>query len=227
MFARGGSKGLPGKNLKLINNISLVGKAIKDLKKIARIGSIYLSSDDDLIMEEGKIYGAIVPFKRPTELATDKSPEIHSWKHLLNYLEDEKGETYHYIVSIPPTAPLRDFSDIDRIIDRALETDADMVVSVVRSSKNPYFDMVRLDEDSNIIPIATDLAIFNRRQAAPKTYDIVPVAYVAKTEYILSVDHFFSGKVIGLEVEKLTGVDIDTEEDLLYATYLAGLKGNR
>jgi CMP-N-acetylneuraminic acid synthetase len=112
--ARGGSKGIKNKNLLKINNISLVGRSILQAKKCSLINKIYISTDSTKIAELAKRYGALVPFLRPKKLSGDKISEILVWRHFINFIE-KRIKKIDYIVSIPPTAPLRKIKDTNPI----------------------------------------------------------------------------------------------------------------
>ena len=138
--ARGNSKGIKKKNLLKFNNTTLIGHAIKQALQSKYIDDVVVSTDSSIIAREAKKNGAHVPFMRPAKLATDKSPEIDSWKHAVRYLNAENK--YNFVVSVPTTSPLRKVSDIDKCINKAIKEDLDIVFSLNRSSKNPYFNMV-------------------------------------------------------------------------------------
>ena len=113
IFARGGSKGLPNKNIKILNGKPLIAWSIEHAKKINRIDRVIVSTDSEEIAKIAREFGAEVPFMRPLELATDESPEWLSWQHGLKYLKSIDGCLPDLMLSIPATAPLRDVEDIN------------------------------------------------------------------------------------------------------------------
>ena len=121
IFARSGSKGLKNKNLLKFKNKSLLGHAILHARKSKLIKKIFVSTDSLKIKKEALKYDALVPFLRPKELASDESPEIDSWKHAINFLNQKLNIYPDYIVSVPTTAPLRNVSDINKCITKAIK----------------------------------------------------------------------------------------------------------
>ena len=118
VFARGNSKGVKNKNLLKFKNRTLVGQAIRQAYSSKFIKKVYISSDNQKIINNAKNYGAIVPFKRPKSLSTDTAKHINVWRHFVNYLKMRKINA-DYIVDIPTCSPLRQVSDIDKCIKLA------------------------------------------------------------------------------------------------------------
>ena len=116
--ARGGSKGLPGKNIKLLNGIPLIGWSIMIAKKVNRICRVIVSTDSDEIAQVAKKYGAEVPFIRPSNLAQDDSSEWMAWRHALDYLDNSDSKKIDGLISLPATAPLRSVLDVEKCIEQ-------------------------------------------------------------------------------------------------------------
>ena len=114
--ARGGSKGLPKKNIKIFHGSPLISHSISLAKRASFIDRVFVSTDCDEIACVARDFGAEVPFKRPKSLATDASPEIASWRHFIEYVQKKFQYKIDSLVSIPATSPLRDFNDIDKCI---------------------------------------------------------------------------------------------------------------
>ena len=147
-------------------------------------------------------------------LASDSSPEFEAWKHLASFLVDHGTEANEVIVSLPPTAPLRRIEDVQRAIDALLSSDADLVVTLSRTSANPWFNMVKVEADGTLGPVAGDWkSAPTRRQEAPVVFSLVPVAYVTRVSYIQAASGLFQGRVRGIEVPQETGIDIDHQLD--------------
>jgi len=117
VFARGGSKGLPGKNLRLLAGRPLLAWSIGHAREVGRIRRVIVSTDSEEIAAVARAHGAEVPFMRPAVLAGDRSPEWHAWRHALEFLREDEGELPEAMVSVPTTAPLRHSSDIERCLD--------------------------------------------------------------------------------------------------------------
>lgn len=211
IFARGGSKGLPNKNILEIGGIPLIGHAIIHAKE-AGIDNVYVSSDSDRILEVAEKYGAKL-IKRPDELANDTASEIDAWRHAINYLNEKT--TFDIFVSVPCTAPLRCSEDITKSI-HLLDEKTDLVITVTEANRNPYFNMVKIDKDGNC-KIVLEGINSSRRQDAPKIYDVTTVAYVSRPNYILSTNQLMSGRVKAHIVPKERSIDIDDTTDFIFA----------
>ena len=131
IFARGGSKGLPKKNILKINGRPLIAYSISTAKKSELIENVFLSSDDQEILDIGSTFGAI-PIKRPSEFSQDNTPELEAWKHAIKYVYRNYG-IFDIFVSLPPTSPLRRLIDVNKSI-KLLEEDCDIVFTMKKSS---------------------------------------------------------------------------------------------
>jgi N-acylneuraminate cytidylyltransferase len=219
IFARGGSKGLPGKNIRELHGIPLLGYSIKMAQSIECITKIFVSTDCDQIAAVGEHYGAHV-IKRPSELATDTASEWKAWQHAINHVRGY-GDSFDIFLSLPTTSPLRAKEDVAACLD-ALAVDTDMAITVTPSSRNPYFNMVTRSNDGTTC-IVMGSAEIKRRQDAPSTFDITTVAYAARPDFILGSDSLFGGVVKSVIVPKERAVDIDDETDFRIAEALMGV----
>ena len=220
IFARGGSKGLPNKNLLPINGKPLIAWTIQQALSVERIESVIVSTDSFEIASTAKLFGAEIPFMRPTELATDRSPEWLSWRHALNWFKGEMGYFPECFVSVPTTSPLRKSSDIDSCLDLFEKVDCDAVVTITESSRSPYFNMVRKDERGRIELVSKPDGRIFHRQEVPMTYDMTTVCYVAKPDFIMRADSLFDGVIQGVTVPRERSIDIDTQVDFEICEYL-------
>jgi CMP-N,N'-diacetyllegionaminic acid synthase len=216
--ARGGSKGIKKKNLLKINNISLVGRSILQAKKCPLINKIYISTDSTEIANEAQKYGGLVPFLRPKKISGDKTSEILVWRHFINYIE-KKIKKIDYIVSIPPTAPLRKIKDINECLRVAIKNKADIVLTGSISHRNPYFNMVKI-KNKKISLICSIKKKIVRRQDAPKCYDLTTVCYVFRPSYIKNNSNLFSNKTRLVIIPKERSLDIDNNFDYEVAKFL-------
>ena len=217
IFARGGSKGLPRKNLKLLNGLSLLARSIKISKSIDKISAVYVSTDDPEIKDEAVRYGANV-IDRPLELAQDNSPEWLSWQHAVEHVEKELGR-FDVFVSLPVTSPLRLPEDIICCI-KALRSDIDSLITVREAGRNLYFNMVApLNEGSREVRLVIDRKDITRRQDAPICYDMATVGYVTRPSFIKNHRSIWDGKVGYVEIPVERSVDIDNAFDLEMAEY--------
>ena len=212
--ARAGSKGIKKKNLVKINGKSLVGHAVSLAKKISK-KNIMISSDSDEILNESLKYGANILLKRPKHLSKDNTGEIKVWKHALGYYEKKYKILPDYIISLPPTSPLRNLNDINKAIKKFKNFKYDVVLSGKKSERSPYFNIVEF-KGANVQLIKKNKKIF-RRQDAPTTYDLTTVCYIISTKYLKKTNYLLSGKIGLIEVPKHRAVDIDDKLDLLFA----------
>jgi len=228
IFARGGSKGVPGKNIKKLGGIPLIAHSIQCGLQCPSINRIVVSTDDQKIAEVAREYGAEVPFMRPAELAEDTSSEYDAWKHAIKSFEKHYQEKIDIFVSLPPTSPLRSVDDVENCISELQGTAADIVITVKEASRSPYFNMVRSDKQgfSRLVNLAPDGKHYIRRQDVPVVYDMTTVAYISTPEFILNSDGVFSGKVRSVVIPDERAIDIDTLLDFNFARFLFAEKDN-
>ncbi len=227
IFARGGSKGVPRKNIRPLAGKPLIAHAIERAQASRLIDRLVVSTDDEEIARVAREYGAETPFLRPAELAADDSPELLAWRHLIQTLAAEPGAPEMAVMcSVPCTAPLGRPETVDACISTLLASDAEVVITVREAARNPYFGMVNLDEQGYARKFLTLETPLFRRQDAPKVYDIVPVAYAVRPAYVLEHTTLFEGKVKAVVIPPEETVDIDTELDFEFAEFLLGRRGN-
>jgi CMP-N-acetylneuraminic acid synthetase len=228
IFARGGSKGLPGKNIKLLAKKPLIAWSIESALSVDSIDNVYVSTDCNKIAEVAIKYGAKVPYMRPKNLAGDNSPELLSWKHALEfYQRKNNGNLPNKIISIPTTAPLRSYLDIQKCIEEYEKGKVDVVITVTESSRNPYFNMVKKNSNGTVSLVMESSSEPTRRQDAPKVYDMATVAYVAKPEFIMKHQSLFDGKVAAVNVPIERAIDIDTLSDFKMAEFYLSKKEDK
>lgn len=212
--ARGGSKGLPGKNIKILAGKPLIAWTIEEAKKSKYIDRLILSSEDDEIISVAKEWGCEVPFKRPAELAKDDTPGIEPVLHAIETLK----EKYDYICLLQPTSPLRKVEHIDGCIEKCLFTNSDSCVSVTEVDKSPYW-MYKIDGDDKLIPLI-DGNLITRRQDLPKVYALNGAVYVAKSEVIQHQKKIITSNSLALVMPQKNSADIDNSLDFDYCNFL-------
>jgi N-acylneuraminate cytidylyltransferase len=215
VFARGGSKGLPGKNIKPLNGKPLLQYSIDTAKKVSDIDDVFVSTDCDSIAEVALACGAKV-IKRPEELATDTSPEWLSWRHAIDYVTEHYG-AFDRFVSLPATSPLRNESDVISALNKLNSSDADICISISPANRSPYFNMVKLAADESVEIVIKPEGAVSRRQDAPEVYDITTVVYATSVSFVQEQSSIFSGKVVATIVPKIRAVDIDDIFDFMFA----------
>jgi N-acylneuraminate cytidylyltransferase len=215
IFARGGSKGLPRKNVKLLADKPLIQYSIETALASPSIKKVFVSTDDAEIAEVAKKAGAIV-IDRPLELATDTSPEWLSWRHAIEYVQKKHG-SFDGFVSLPATSPLRSVEDVESAIVQRIQDQADVCISVTPANRSPYFNMVKRNPDGFVELVTPPSNEVSRRQDAPEVFDITTVVYATTPRFVLENYGIFSGKVTSTTVPKERAVDIDDIYDFKLA----------
>jgi len=220
IFARGGSKGVPNKNLRQVGGMSLIERSVLQALEIKGISRVFCSTDSELIAQEAQKFGAEVPWLRPAELAQDSSKEWDSWVHLVKWLHS--NETYpEYLVTVPCVAPLRTVDDLNKCVELATTSGADVVMAVADSYKNPWFNMVTVDPINAQARLVNEPPQrINNRQEAPIVYDVSTVTFILKCSFLLSATSIYDGDTRAIILPKGHCVDIDTEDDISYAEFL-------
>lgn len=216
IFARGGSKGLPGKNIKELGGIPLLAHGIRLAQSMNCVERVFVSTDDARIADVATQFGADI-IDRPATLATDTASEWMAWQHAIKHVRS-RGLDFDIFLSLPATSPLRNAQDVGNCLD-ALQADTDVVITVTPSTRSPYFNMVSTDA-TGFAHIVLGTAEFKRRQDVPPVYDITTVAYVARPDFILTHERIFEGRVRPVVVPKERAVDIDDEFDFKVAQAL-------
>lgn len=210
--ARGGSKGVPGKNIKLLGSTSLLSYTANAANQSKLLVKTILSSDDSEIIAAAKNEQIEVPFIRPAELANDTATSISVIQHALEYME-RLGEFYDAVCLLQPTSPFREKGFIDTAIQKFISDDADALVSVlpVPHEYNPHW--IFEPNASGFLQIATgEKTIISRRQDLPKSYFRDGSVYITKTE-IIKKGSFYGEKLSFIESNPDFYVNIDTLED--------------
>ena len=216
IFARAGSKGVPGKNIRPLAGKPLLGHALEIAKQVPGIERVFVSTDAEDIAMVAERFNA-TPILRPAELAQDDSPEWLAWRHAIDWVFKHVG-MFDRFVSLPATAPLRLAEDIERCL-AALGDQTDAVVTMTPAQRSPWFNMVKADPDGSLsILIEGDQIV--RRQDAPDAYDLTTVAYVMRPDFILEHQRIWDGRVRGVMIPQERAIDIDTNLDFKIAEYL-------
>ncbi len=220
VFARGGSKGIPRKNVRDFCGKPLIAHTIDLARRMPEVREVILSTDDPEIAAIGRQCGASVPFSRPAELSGDRAPEWLAWQHAIRHVLEVMGVQFDCFLSLPPTSPLREEEDVRACLNRYCGGGADLVVGVTESSSNPYFNMLVLDSSGSAsLAIPPEGKVF-RRQDAPQVLDIAPCAYVSSPQFILHNSGLFDGVLKTVTIPPERAVDIDTEVDFEFAEFL-------
>ena len=216
--ARGGSKGLPGKNIKMFCGKPLIAHTIEHAKQSNYIDRIIVSTEDEKIAQISFEHGAEVPFMRPMELAGDNSSTVDALLHAINWLEHVDQYAFDILLLLHTTAPLRNVEDINKTISLMVEENADNVFSVIEAHRNPYFNM--LEEDSDGFVRLVKEGHFPTRQAAPKVYDMNASIYVWWKNVLKERKKIFLKKTKVYIMPKERSIDIDDDLDFQIAEFL-------
>ena len=203
--ARGGSKGIPKKNIKLLAGKPLIAWSIEQAKASTLLDKTIVSTDSKEIAEIAKKQGGDVPFMRPAEFAQDTSPMYTALQHAVREYEKLAGKNVDIIVLIDPTSPLRIPEDIDKCIKKVIDDNLDTVMTVYESNYNPFFNMVTMDDQGLTTLAMKPKKPIYRRQDAPKVYNIASDIY-AMTRKTLMEENTVIGKKTGAIIIPLGGV---------------------
>lgn len=220
--ARGGSSGVPGKNIRELLGKPLIVHTIEQALECAQIDAVCVSTDSEAIAEVARRAGAEVPFMRPTALATHTAPKIPVIEHLVDTLE-QQGRQFDRIVDLDPTSPLRDVDDVRACLDM-LDADTDVVITAYESDKNPYFNMVEVRADGAAVLVKGDGRVV-ARQLAPKVYAMNASVYVWHRTTLAR--GLWGGRARLHVMPRERSIDIDTEIDFKLVEMLMQEKGQR
>lgn len=209
--ARGGSKGVPRKNIREVAGKPLIAWTILEAGTSRYIDRTIVSTDDREIADVARQWGCEVPFMRPAQLAQDNTPGIEPVIHALESLPD-----YDYVVLLQPTSPLRTCEDIDACIELCARNHAGCCVSVTEPDKSPYW-MFTIDDHSRMQPLLENQKNISRRQDLPPVYALNGAVYVADTKTIVETKSFVTEDTLPYIMSKNNSIDVDTETDLIVA----------
>jgi CMP-N-acetylneuraminic acid synthetase len=217
--ARGGSKGLPGKNLRPLLGKPLIAWSIEQAKACPEIGRVVVSTDSDAIAGVAREFGAEVPFMRPAALASDTAGKWAVWQHALEACERHYGAPIDVYVDLDCTSPLREVEDISRAIAQFRATGVDAVFSVCEARKNPYFNMLEIEDGCQRIckPLPKPIV---RRQDAPRVLEHVASIYVLSRDYLRRGNGLLSGCTQGYDIGQAKSLDIDSDFDFELVEFL-------
>ena len=219
MPARGGSKGLPGKNIKEFCGKALIAWSIEVAETCSAIDRVVVSTDDDKLVDVVKKYGAEAPFERPAELANDAASTINVIFHTIDWLREHQNFRPKYILLLQPTSPLRTVEDIEGTIQTLKDKDAQAVVSVCETDHHPWWSNI-LSEDGNMKDFIMPKILNKRRQDLPKYYRLNGAIYLAATKYLRKRNGFFGPNTFAYEMPKERSVDIDSDLDFKLVSLL-------
>lgn len=215
--ARGGSKGIPRKNIKLLNGKPLISYAIDTARSLATDDNICVSTDDDEIIQVVENYGLKVPFKRPEYLATDSAGTNEVLLHALDFYE-KQGQHYDVIVLLQPTSPFRSAKHVEEAV-KLYSSEVDMVVSVKEATANPYYNCFEENQEG-VLQISKGDGHYTRRQDAPKVYEYNGAVYVINTNSLKQRTLSQFNKRVKYVMDDFHSLDLDNMNDWVFAECL-------
>ena len=211
--ARGGSKGVPGKNLREVAGKSLIACTMEQVRDSQLLDRTIISTDDQSIAAAARSAGCDVPFMRPGSLAADDTSSLDVLLHAMRQIE-----RYDYVVLLQPTSPFRTGADIDGAIQLCDGRGAPSCVTVCFSSKSPHW-MYTLEPDGKLAPVLPQSKA-TRRQELPAVYLLNGAVYVARWEHLTAGNGFLDTDTVAYEMPPERSLDIDTEFDLKLSNLL-------
>lgn len=225
ILARGGSKGLPGKNIKEICGKPLIAWSINAAKESKFIDKLMVSTDSKEILKISNKYGANVPFLRPDCLSNDLVSSFDALEHAITFCKEELNETYDYIVLLEPTSPLRTSLDIDNAIEKLIKSNADSIVGICKTEdQNPAF-LIKKDNNDFISSYVNSEMKSIRRQDIEDVFFFEGTIYISRTEVLLDKKTFYHENTIGYEVPKYKSLEIDDIDDFIMVEAIMKYKG--
>lgn len=223
IVARGGSKGIPGKNLREIGGISLIGFKAIAAQKSSYCSRLIISTDSEAIQENAKFYNVEVPFTRPAELATDSAKTEDVIIHAIEYIENNESKTYDAIMLLEPSSPFLRYIDVDLAVKMMLEKNANLVVGMKEVNVASVF-MGPLDQDGRITSIIDKMSSLDglRRQDVQKEFTMNGTFYLINWDYFKTQRHRYKDRMnsYGLIMPWEYSIEIDEPSDLSYAEFL-------
>jgi CMP-N,N'-diacetyllegionaminic acid synthase len=216
--ARGGSKGIPGKNLKPLAGRALLGYTVDAARASGALDRVILSTEDAAIAEAGRALGCEVPFMRPAELSKDDTPHLPVIQHAAQWMRDHAGYDADAVMILQPTSPLRSADDITAAARLLESSGADSVVSVSEVSAHAHpMRMLRVDERGHAVLFATGEPVrrrINRRQDLPAAWVMNGAIYACRTGVLFDADpSLYGDRVAAYAMPAERSVSIDDFED--------------
>jgi len=220
---RGGSKGVPSKNMKLLCGKPLMAYTIEKAIESGIFRHVVVSTDSRKIAEKARAFGADCWFVRPKELATDEAPKLPAIRHVLLEAEKHYREQFDVLVDLDATSPLRNLGDIIGAYEQFIQEDADVLISACPSRKNPYFNMVELVNGRPQL-VKKQTSCPTRRQDAPKVFDMNASIYIWKRAALLESDSVLAGQISLFVMPEERSIDIDSRLDWKMVELIIGTK---
>lgn len=213
--ARGGSKGIPHKNIVNLTGKPLIAYTIQAALKSKNSQRVIVSTDDVKIAEVAKSYGAEVPFLRPAELAKDDAPSLLVIQHAVKYVEENEGHKFDVVVVLQPTSPLRSKEYIDEAVEKLLRTGADSVVTVCEVKHHPFWSFTA--KGDNLYPFSKKGITIGKRQDLPEIYAVNGAVYALRRDVLFEQNSLYGKDTRAVVMPYEESLDIDNYFDLFIA----------
>jgi len=223
--ARGGSKGVPGKALRMVSGSSLLARAIDCGLNCPELDRLIVSTEHPEIARHARDYGAEVPFHRPIELAQDGTPKWEVFRHLVDWVETNEGEEVDILVDLDVGVPLRTTDDVGSCIRLLDENRVDVGITAFPAQRNPYFNMVEEAGNGLVKTVKECPDPVHNRQDAPEVYSLSPAVYAIRRETLRKWDHWSRASMAIHVIPRERAWDVDTEIDLAFVEFLLQKRG--
>lgn len=222
--ARGGSKGVKGKNIRMLLGKPLIAHSIQQAKQSGLFEAVAVSSDSEDILAAAKEYGADYLIKRPDELASDHAAKLPAIRHCVAEVELKLGHQVEVIVDLDATSPLRSVEDIQQAVMLLEESGAGNIITGMPARRSPYFNLVELNS-AGIAELSKPLKFqIVRRQDAPKCYDMNASIYVWTRQSLFNGEKLFNNDTRLFVMPEERSIDIDSELDFRFVEFLMSSK---
>ena len=218
--ARGGSKGVPNKNIRPIGGKPLIVHSVLQAQLSGLFEAIAVSSDSPEILDISKKYGADYSIVRPQDLASDSAPKLPAIQHCVNEVERISGKNFDVIVDLDVTSPLRLTKDIEGAVRLLEEKNVSNVITGCPARRSPYFNLVERDEDDYVRLSKPPEQIITRRQDAPECFDMNASIYVWKREGLIGRKSIFNADTLLFVMPEERSIDVDHEWEFEYVEFL-------
>ncbi|CAI8998361.1 CMP-N,N'-diacetyllegionaminic acid synthase [Brevibacillus sp. IT-7CA2] len=222
--ARGGSKGVKNKNVRLLLGHPLIAFSIRQAKLSGLFDCVAVSSDSKDILEAARTYGADVLIERPIEMATDESAKLPAIQHCVKEVEARLGVSFDIIVDLDATSPLRDVSDLNSAVELFEKKKGSNLITAAPARRSPYFNLVELNSKGYVYLSKKLEKPIVRRQDSPKCFDMNASIYVWTRNAFFEKHTVFNDDTLLYEMPEDRSIDIDSEIDFKFVEFLMSQK---
>lgn len=225
--ARAGSKGVRGKNLRLLSGLPLLAHSVRQAAASGLFDVIAVSSDSQEILRVAKEYGASLLVNRPDEMATDAAAKLPVIRHCVAEAERMLGVTFETCIDLDATSPLRDVEDIRSVVQMLEISGVSNVITAMPARRSPYFNMVELDENGVVRLAKQTSSPVVRRQDAPACFDMNASIYGWTREVLMTAPGIFNHDTRLHEMPEERSIDIDSEIDFMLVELLMSRRAHK